>query len=87
MDPWNWDTSIPAPSIPPGYYSYLSSGKLVNWGMYSQLVLTPWKPLHFGVGLRLNAYKTNTHISTANDQRDDSEFTRKWGKPLLLGQL
>lgn len=81
MDPWNWDTSIPAPSIPPGYYSYLSSGKLVNWGMYSQLVLTPWKPLHFGVGLRLNAYKTNTHTSTANDQRDDSEFTRKWESP------
>lgn len=81
MDPWNWDTSIPAPAIPAGYYSYLSSGKSVNWGMYSQLVLTPWKPLHFGLGLRLNAYSNDTHTSTMNVQSDTSEFTRQWESP------
>ncbi|MBK0003592.1 TonB-dependent receptor [Erwinia sp. S38] len=81
MDPWNWDTSVPAPSVPAGYYAYLSSGSSINWGMYSQLVLTPWKPLHFGLGLRLNAYKSNTHTSTAYDQSDTSEFTRKWESP------
>lgn len=82
MDPWNWDSgSVPAPSIPGGYYAYLSSGTFVNWGMYSQLVITPWKPLHFGLGLRLNAYKSNTHTSNASDQSDASESTRKWESP------
>lgn len=81
MDPWHWDTSVPEPSIPAGYYAYMSSGSSVNWGMYSQLVLTPWKPLHFGLGLRLNAYKSNTHTSTASDQSDISESTRKWESP------
>ncbi|WP_315708138.1 TonB-dependent siderophore receptor [Brenneria uluponensis] len=70
IDPFHWDTSYPEPVIPASNYMYSNLLNMTQWGIYSRFQITPWKPLHFTFGMRLNSYRSYSLDNTPGEDTD-----------------
>lgn len=59
-----FDPALPKPVIPSDQYEDAGHDNIKQWGLYSRVEVSPWKPLHLITGWRLNGYTIETQGNT-----------------------